>query len=190
MIIAPCGLSFSPRALAGFGCRRGALQDDAGAGTGTIGFDAASPGDGAANPRDATPGPIDGPGASDVRFPTADANCGMTSVVAVARLSPEFLVVLDRAISVDPDRWNTLLSAVATLITQTGSSVDWGLYAFPTGGAACSTAIVGDAIDVMPAPDDATHVVAHLAAAGPSPAAHRPPRRSTLPPLTCFRARP
>ena len=89
----------------------------------------------------------------------------MTSVVAVARLSPEFLVVLDRAISVEPDRWNTLLSAVAAMITQTGSSVDWGLYAFPTGGAACSTAMVGDAIDVMPAPDDATHVVAHLAAA-------------------------
>ena len=93
-------------AAAGFGCRRGALQDDAGAGTGTIGFDAASPGDGAANPSDAAPGPIDGPGASDVRFPTADANCGMTSIGA-SRLSPEFLVVLDRAISVEPDRWNT-----------------------------------------------------------------------------------
>jgi hypothetical protein len=152
-------------AAAAFGCRRGALQDDAGAGAGAIGPDAATRGDGAANPGDATPGPIDGPGASDVAFPTADANCGMTGIEG-SRLSAEILVVLDRAISVEPDRWNSFLSAIAAMITRNASVVDWGLYAFPTTGAACSTATVGTAIDVVPTPDDATHVIAHLAASG------------------------
>jgi hypothetical protein len=44
--------------------------------------------------------------------------------------------------------------------------VDWGLYAFPNDGAVCSMASVGTTIDVEPAPNDAAHVVAHLAAAG------------------------
>ena len=75
-------------------------------------------------------------------------------------------MVLDRAISIEPDRWTSFLSAVAAMITRNGSTVDWGLYAFPTAGAVCSAATVGAAIDVVPAPDDATHVVAHIAAAG------------------------
>ena len=191
MISAPC----VPPALilvaaAGFGCRRGALQDDAGAGAGTIGLDAAAPGDGAANRGDATPGPTDAAAArATSAFPTADANCGMTGIGA-SRLSAEILVVLDRAISVEPDRWNSFLSAVAAMITRNGSGVDWGLYAFPTAGAVCSTATVGTAIDVVPTPDDATHVIAHLPRPAPSPAAHRPRRRSTWPPPTCFRAPP
>jgi hypothetical protein len=152
-------------ALAGTACRRGALQDDAGAGTGTIGLDGAIAGDGPANSSDGVSATFDGPGARDVRFPTADDNCGMTGIGAVRR-SAEILVVLDRAIAIQTDRWNTLLSAVAAMITRNGADVDWGLYAFPTAGGACGTATVGTTIDVMPAPDDATHVIAHLVAPG------------------------
>lgn len=152
-------------ALGATSCRRGALQDDAGGGTGTIGLDATIAGDGVASPGDAGPAAFDGPGARDVRFPTPDNNCGKTGIGA-ARLSADILVVLDRSISIDADRWNSFLSAVAAMITRNGADVNWGLYAFPTAGAVCSTAAVGTAIDVMPAPDDATHVIAHLVAAG------------------------
>jgi hypothetical protein len=157
-------------ALAGFGCRRGSLQDDAG-GPGAIAFDGGVPGgDAAAGDGPGTndgPGTSDGPGTADVWLPTADANCGMMGGITSPRLAPEFLVVLDRAVSVDPTRWNGFLSAVAATITANSSTVDWGLYSFPTDGPACSAAIVSVAgFDVPPAPDNATHVVAHIVAAG------------------------
>ena len=59
-------------ALAGLSCRRGALQDDAGGGPGTIGLNAAAPGDGATTPGDGPRGAIDVPGSSDGRFPDDD----------------------------------------------------------------------------------------------------------------------
>jgi hypothetical protein len=149
-------------ALAGFACRRGALQPDAG-GSGTIGFDAGLPGaDGSANDG---PGTSDGPGSADVSLPTADANCGMTGLVK-AYLAPEILVVLDRSISVDPTQWTNFLSRFAGTITANSSTIDWGLYSFPTNGPACSTGALTAGIDSPPAPDNGTHVIAHIVAAG------------------------
>lgn len=152
-------------ALVGSACRRGSLRDDAGGATGTIGLDAAIPRDGAPAAVDGPPDVIDAPAGADTRAPTADANCGMTSVSGKRR-GTEVMVILDRAVSVDPDRWNTFLAAVAAMITRNSALVSWGLYTFPTDGAVCSMASVSSTIDVTPAPNDSVHAIAHLAAAG------------------------
>src|SRR3954449_5378244 len=77
-------------ALVGTACSRGSLREDGG-GTGVIMFDA-RPVDGA--PADAVRG-------SHGPAPTADANCGSTTLRGFPLL-PEILVVLDRSVSADP----------------------------------------------------------------------------------------
>jgi hypothetical protein len=142
-------------ALAGIACRRSALQEDGG-GTGSVGFDAASPGDAAS---------LEAAGPVDVRLPTEDANCGKVGVTGSV-VPPEILIVLDRSVSVDQTRWNDLLSALVAVIGANAASIDWGLYAFPKNGPACGPGTVTTAIDVEVAPGSSAHVIAHLAAAG------------------------
>jgi len=159
MRIAPLALA----ALAGIGCRRGSLQGDAG--TGVITSDAApgdvAPGDG---PRRDGLRP-DLPGLGDARTPSADANCGMSSIMG-RYLAPELLVVLDRSIAVDPTPWNDFLSGLAATITSNAFQIDWGLYAFPTDGPACGAGTISTAIDVAPTPGDGLIEIAHIVAAG------------------------
>ena len=139
-------------------CRRGALQDDGGTGGITLpGADAPAATD--------SPGATDLGDLPDVAFPTADANCGQISVTS-NYLAPQILVVQDRAISGDVSRWNDFLSSMATIISNNGSLVDWGLYAFPQNGLPCGAGTVSAAIDVQIMPNNASHVIAHLAAAG------------------------
>jgi hypothetical protein len=137
-------------------CRKGALQEDAGTGGLTLdgGLGVGGPGtaDGAVLPDD---GPV----------PTADANCGQISTVAT-RVAPEILVVLDRSISIDQAQWNNFLSGVIGAISNEGSLIDWGLYAFPEDGPACGAGTLTAAIDVPIQPDNVTHEIAHIAAAG------------------------
>ena len=150
-------------ALAGLACRRGALQDDA-AGTGVIGRDGAmATGDGAGGGDGG--GTIDATGTVDVRLPTADANCGMTGI-AGGRVPPEILLVLDRAIALDPVRWNSFLSSLISTVTANSVQVDWGLYTFPANGPSCGAGALTTTIDVPPIPDNAYIVAAHIAAAG------------------------
>jgi len=155
-------------ALASFACRRGELQQDA-AGPGMIGFDGGMAGGGgtggsaAGGPGGA--GATDAASGTDVRLPNADANCGMAGI-AGGRVPTDILIVLDRAIALSPDRWNSFVSAIVPTITANNAYVDWGVYAFPQDGPACGAGTVTRAIDVSIAPDDATHVVAHMVAAG------------------------
>jgi hypothetical protein len=154
-VMRPAALALAVLGLVGLigliGCKRGALQDDAGTGGITL------------------PG-ADGAGATDlvdlpdVSYPTADANCGTISTVG-SYLAPEILVVQDRSIS-NVTRWNDFLSAMAPIISNNGSLVDWGLYAFPQNGPPCGAGSVSTAIDVPIVPANATHVIAHMAAAG------------------------
>ena len=119
-------------------------------------------------PATATPGPIDGPGAS--RRPVSDGRRQLRhderrEQSRAFRLS-SWWCWIERSRS-NPIRWNTLLvGGRGDRSRQTGSSVDWGLYAFPTERRSLQhRRSSATAIDVMPTPDDATHVVAHLAAA-------------------------
>jgi hypothetical protein len=151
-------------ALAVFGlaaCRRGTLQDDAG--TGGFALDSAIPV--ADAPGADAPGAADGAGLPDVPFPTADANCGKVGFAA-NRLSADMLIVLDRAIGLDQSVWNKFLSGLVAAINANASQVDWGLYAFPQDGPICGAGTVSTTIDVQIVPDNATHVIAHLGAAG------------------------
>jgi hypothetical protein len=141
-------------ALVGTACSRGSLREDGG-GTGVLTFDA-GPVDG--SPADAVRG-FDGPA------PTADANCGSTRLKG-GHLLPQILVVLDRSVSVDPAQWSGVLSALAANITANNAGNDWGLYTFPADGPACGAGAVSATIDVPLAPENATHVVEHLAVAG------------------------
>src|SRR5215831_7834976 len=146
MRVAPLALA----ALAGFGCRRGALEDDGG-GTGIIAHDGGGlPGAGGAggaiSGSDAAGG-VDGPGGRNAPPPSADVNCGKLAWVK-SFLAAEFLIVLDRSIALDQASWISFLSSVAQTITAKGSQVDWGLYAFPTDGPACGAGTVTSAIDV------------------------------------------
>jgi hypothetical protein len=143
--------------VAGFGCRHGTLQDDAG-GTGTFGLDGGIPGDGGVG---ATP--ITGPGAGDggAWLPTADNNCGKIGL-GKSYLAPEILVVLDRSANAN----TTFMSAVAAVITKNADDIDWGLYTFPANGSACTDDTVSTTIDLPPLSGAATHVIAHLIAAG------------------------
>jgi hypothetical protein len=141
--------------VAGFGCRHGTLQDDAG-GTGTFGFDGGIPGEGGVG---ATP--ITGGGAGGgPRLPTADNNCGKVGL-AKSYLPAEMLVVLDRSANAN----TTFMSAVASMIGR-NADVDWGLYTFPADGSACADGTVSTTIDLPPLADASTHVIAHLIAAG------------------------
>jgi len=149
-------------ALAGIACRRSALQEDGG-GTGSIGFDAASPGDAGTPPRDA--GGLDAIGAGDDGPPAIDASCGQLSAVGFVS-PPEILIVLDRSITIEPARWNEFLSAITAVIGANNDSVDWGLYTFPQDGPACGAGTLSSAIDVEIAPLSAVHVVAHMVASG------------------------
>jgi len=146
--------------IAGFGCRHGTLQDDAG-GTGTFGLDGGIPGDGPVGATHIT-GPGTGPGGGDggARLPTADNNCGKIDLVK-SFLPPEILVVLDKSTNANTD----FISAVTLMIGRNSASVDWGLYTFPASGAACADGTVSTAIDLPPMPDAATHVIAHLVTA-------------------------
>src|SRR5262245_11198575 len=149
-------------AVLGFAaCRRGTLQDDAGTGGFTV--DSAIPG--ADAPGADAPGATDVADLPDVPFPTADANCGKVGFTAI-RLSPDMLIVLDRSIAVDQSIWNELLSGLVAAINANASQIDWGLYAFPGDGPICGAGTVSPTIDVQIAPDNATHVIAHLGAAG------------------------
>src|SRR5262245_36151727 len=154
MRIAPLALV----ALAGIGCRRGSLQEDAG--TGIIMFDA-GPGDGA--PTDGWP--RDQVGLGDAQGPTADANCGRSNIMGLY-LAPEMLVVLDRSITVDATRWNDFLSGLSATITANAFQIDWGLYAFPADGPACGAGTISTTIDVPPTPGDGFHEISHILAAG------------------------
>jgi len=136
-------------------CRKGALQEDAG--TGGFTLDGALGGGG--------PGTADGAGLPDGPFPTADANCGQISTVAT-RVPPEILLVLDRSISIDQTQWNNFLSSVIGAISNNGTLIDWGLYAFPEDGPACGAGTLTAAIDLPIQPDNVTHEIAHIAAAG------------------------
>jgi hypothetical protein len=155
--------------LAGLACGRRSLQQDAD-GTGVVTFDAASiDGEGtrpdvslpdvdAARPAgDAMP-------AADAPAPSADANCGSIGL-GWTSLAAEILIVLDRSVSLDPAQWDNFLGAVAAMIAR-NDLIDWGLYTFPADGPACGDGSVSTAIDVPPLPDNATHVIAHIAAAG------------------------
>src|SRR4051794_4781341 len=101
-------------ALAVFGlaaCRRGTLQDDGG--TGGFTLDGAIPRADAVGTTDATALP-------DVPFPSADANCGKVGL-AGSRLSADMLIVLDRAIGLDPSVWNKFLSGLVAAINANAS---------------------------------------------------------------------
>ncbi|HXU04125.1 MAG TPA: hypothetical protein VN903_24360 [Polyangia bacterium] len=151
-------------ALAGLGCRRGALQQDAG--TGFITGDGAPGGDTRAT-GDGLPGgdaPGDSPGLADVRWPTADANCGQREIVG-GLLASQILVVYDRSVATATNDWNMFLSGVTQTITANDSRIDWGLYVFPDDGPACGAGTVGP-VNLPPVPDAAFHVIAHLVAAG------------------------
>ena len=145
-------------AVAGFGCRRGSLQDDAG-GTGTIGIDGGIPADGPVGaPHIAGPGTgaADGGG----RLPTADNNCGKIGF-GKSTLPPEVLVVLDRSANAN----TTFVSAIASIIGR-NAGVDWGLYTFPASGSTCGDDTVSTTIDLPPLSGATTHVIAHLITAG------------------------
>jgi hypothetical protein len=159
---------------AGLACRRGALEPDAGgsggglspdAAGGLLGGGGAGGGGGPTGSGGGSSGPDGGPGASDADVPTADANCGQSSITGAA-LAPEILIVLDRSISVDQTTWNNFLSGLSGVVSANSMTDDWGLYAFPQDGPACGPGTVSTTIDVPVLPGNATHVLAHAAAAG------------------------
>jgi hypothetical protein len=134
---------------AGAGCRGGALQPDDGGG-GMLALDAAGArgGDG---------GPMGGdgsPGAADVRLPTADANCGSTTLAA-GSVPPQILVLLDQSVSHDRTKWSEVVDALASLVYTNTIRVDWGLYTFPEPGAgACAAHSLATVIDIPLTPMD------------------------------------
>jgi hypothetical protein len=148
--------------LVGLACSRGSLQGDAG-GTGRIGIDAGpdpAASDGSHPPQG------DGPvGVIDAQVPTADANCGITSV-AGGLVPAEMLLVLDRSIAGDQSAWRKVQSAIVDQINASGPTIDWGLYVFPKDGAACGAATVTGGADLGFGLSSPSHLVAHVAGAG------------------------
>jgi hypothetical protein len=137
--------------LAGTACRRGSLDPDGGAGPGMLSFDAAG---------DALGG--GGPGAGDVRPPTPESNCGMTSI-AGGFVPPQILVVVDRSVA-NPVRWANVITALSNVVVQNDSRVDWGLYTFPETAPACWAGPVSSAVDIPILPMNGATVAADIRA--------------------------
>lgn len=149
--------------LATTACRRGALDPDAGGG-GVLRFDAAVA-DASGEAMGGTGGttPSDGATATDVAPPTADANCGATTLAG--RLPPaRILVLVDEAVT-DPTGWTDLTNAVVSLVFRDADHIEWGLDTFPGAGPACGAGAVPAGVDVPIASTSATAVAAGLGAA-------------------------
>src|SRR5947207_11509055 len=111
--------------LATTACRRGALDPDAGGG-GVLRFDA-TVADASGEAMGGTGGttPSDGATATDVAPPTADANCGATTLAG--RLpAARILVLVDEAVT-DPTGWTDLTNAVVSLVFRDADHIEWGL---------------------------------------------------------------
>jgi len=117
--------------LAPLGCKRASLQPDAG-GVGTLGRDGGiGTGTGGA-------GAGDGGAVGDAAGSPFDATCGVMSLGG-GYVAPQILVLLDRSVSQDREGWAKVVRTLGDVIT-TNSHIDWGLYTFPSPGAACSPA--------------------------------------------------
>jgi von Willebrand factor type A domain len=93
------------------------------------------------------------------------------------RKPAEILIVLDRSASMKQPpagstgttKWDLVVPGVNEVVTQTNSSVSWGLKVFPEGeGSECVAGAVTNAIPVMIAPSNATPVTAAVTATTPA----------------------
>jgi hypothetical protein len=104
----------------------------------------------------------DGPGGGDVRPPTPDSNCGMTSLGG-GFVAPQILVLVDQSVA-DPAQWTKVITVLSNEVAQHDSRIDWGLYKFPEAGPACGVGTVSSAIDVPVSPMNGATVAASIRA--------------------------
>jgi hypothetical protein len=128
--------------LAGAGCRRGSLEQDASGGTGTIGRDGGG----------AIEGEAGAPAGIDAALPTPDANCGSVTFVSKF-LAPKILLLIDQSWS-DYEQGAAMIMAVNTMIASNGPKIDWGVYTFPKRGPACSAETVASTVDLAVTPEN------------------------------------
>jgi von Willebrand factor type A domain len=107
-------------------------------------------------------------------------SCG-TSTFDLMRKPADLFLVLDRSGSMqqsssgraanpptDPSKWDQVVPALSEVITQTSSTIPWGMKTFPENGATCSPNIVTPTIDVPLAPMNGPALIAAIAAATPN----------------------
>ncbi|HMF44838.1 MAG TPA: hypothetical protein VKQ32_29400 [Polyangia bacterium] len=148
--------------LAAVGCKRPALETDAG-GPGIL-PDAApiergSPVDGlpaGMDAGDAAPA-LDGPA------PTPDASCGVIKSLGVI-VPVSILVLVDQSVAGDKTKWADVISVLSDTVTANSRDVDWGLYAFPQPGPACGAGTVPASVDVPVTTMNASVVAAAIPA--------------------------
>lgn len=165
------GCTFNPDSGAGIG------NTGTGNGNGSTGAGAASGG--------GLRGGGTSTGAGGMRDPSVDGrNCGVTSQGA-QNLPPDVLIVLDRSGSmanqfddtqcpggggVCMDKWTAMLAALNQLVTQTNTTVNWGLKYFPSaggGGGGNNNCNVGNGADVGVAAMRAGAIGTNLGMAAP-----------------------
>jgi hypothetical protein len=104
--------------------------------------------------------------------PVDNGECAQQSVVVGVKPA-DVLLVLDRSKSMientvppnDATRWDAVVPALASVLTETDATVSWGLKLFPEGeGKECIEASVTDAIPVPIAPKNAAAVNAAITA--------------------------
>ena len=113
-----------------------------------------------------------GSGGGDV----SNGECGHKDF-DLRRKPAEILIVLDRSASMKEvptgssgaTKWELVVPGVNEVVTQTNSSVSWGLKVFPEGeGSECIAGAVTNAIPVMIAPSNATAVTGAVTATTPA----------------------
>jgi len=115
---------------------------------------------------------------------TSDAavemSCGLQTFDLMRKPTDLFLV-LDRSASMqkdsmgntanpptNPSKWAQVVPAVTQVVTQTATSIPWGMKTFPEDGSECANATVTNKIDVPVAPMNAAAMSAAIAATTPN----------------------
>jgi hypothetical protein len=121
-----------------------------------------------------------GPTASDGGGSSADRTCGVQTFDLMRKPADLFLV-LDRSASMqkdssgntanppaNPSKWDQVVPALNQVVTQTATSIPWGMKTFPEDGSECASATVSSKIDVPVAPMNAAAMNAAIAATTPN----------------------